>query len=295
MSGRKDTLNQDEIHQTLQAYVQNNKLNTTTAHQIETHLQSFKQSMTADQLNALIQTFTTLTSHYKQAKKNTPTTQPKNTQTNHTTPPPTKKTQHTQPQNNQTSHTSPPTIQKSQSTEELNIQMRSIQNQLNNLVTHQEAWKNWIEHNTTTKETNPTEPHSPQTPTVFTTTHMQTLSQIPKHPEGIIVLMRWLQYLVETCGHNGLPEILDYYVDIEWITEDVRLDLMKYARGITEPDTKTKQNTLTTKDHIQTLLYLQRLNGIDYDDHFLERIDWQMEKLGRDLEESYNRRTRKQN
>ena len=280
MSEQKEKLTQEEIHQTLQDYVKNNKLNTTTAQQIETHLQRCKQTLTADQLNALIQTFTTLTQHYKQAKKNTPTPQPKNTHTPQPAPAPSKTPQHNQ---------------HSQSNKELNVQMQSIQNQLNNLVSHQEAWKNWIEHNTTPKETTPSEPNTPQTPTVFTTPHMQALSEIPKHPEGIIVLMRWLQYLVETCGHNGLPEILDYYVDIEWITEDVRLDLMKYARGITEPDTKTKQNTLTTKDHIQTLLYLQRLNGIDYDDHFLERIDWQMEKLGRDLEESYNRRTRKHN
>lgn len=280
MNQNNTTLNQEEIRKTLATYIQNNQLTNTTAQQIETHLYSSKQCITQDQLDALIQTFSTLQQHYAQAKKHAPTPQPTPTQIQHSPSSKTKPAQHKQP---------------NQSTQELTTKMQSIQNQLNDLIKHQEAWKDWIQNNTTTSQSTSEQNYTAKTSSVFPTSQMQPLSHIPKHPEGIIVLMRWLQYLVESCGQDGLADILDYYVDIEWITEEVRLDLMKYARGITEDSTKTKQNTISAKDHIQTLLYLQQLNGINYDNHFLERIDRQMEKLGREIEESNNRRTKKQN
>ena len=59
------------------------------------------------------------------------------------------------------------------------------------------------------------------------------LTQIPTDAESIIVLMRWLQYLINKCGHSNLSTILDYYIDIGWITNDAKLNLIDYSNGIT--------------------------------------------------------------
>ena len=63
---------------------------------------------------------------------------------------------------------------------------------------------------------------------------MTPLSEIPQTPEGIVLLLKWLQNIIDKLGKNHLPDILRYYVDIGWITEDVKLDLIKYAKGISD-------------------------------------------------------------
>lgn len=116
---------------------------------------------------------------------------------------------------------------------------------------------------------------------------LEPLVTLPNDPESIVVLMKWLQYLVDKLGKNRLPDVLGYYVDIDWISDDVRLDLIKYSKGITD-DTKKEAATpitLTTKDHLQSLLFIQKLKGMELDERFIWRIDREMEKMGKSLDE----------
>jgi archaellum component FlaD/FlaE len=116
--------------------------------------------------------------------------------------------------------------------------------------------------------------------------NIQPLEQIPSDPESIVVIMKWLQYLVDRTGKNNLPGTLGYYVDIGWISEDVRLDLINYSKGITEEpaQTGTHPPQLPTKDHLQSLLFIQKLKGIQLDDRFLNKIERDMEKIVKSLE-----------
>lgn len=117
---------------------------------------------------------------------------------------------------------------------------------------------------------------------------IEPLIELPNDPESIVVLMKWLQYLVDKLGKNKLPDILGYYVDIDWISDDVRLDLIKYSKGITDErknDGTLGSTTLSTKDHIQSLLFIQKLKGIEMDERFIWRIDREMEKMGKSLNE----------
>jgi flagellar protein FlaD len=116
--------------------------------------------------------------------------------------------------------------------------------------------------------------------------NIQPLEQIPSDPESIVVIMKWLQYLVDRTGKNNLPDTLGYYVDIGWISEDVRLDLINYSKGITEEPTQngTRPPQLPTKDHLQSLLFIQKLKGLQLDDRFLNKIERDMEKIVKSLE-----------
>jgi len=120
---------------------------------------------------------------------------------------------------------------------------------------------------------------------------MDPLMDIPNDPESIIVLMKWLQYLVDRCGHSNLSDVLDYYVDIEWISEDAKISLLDYSQGLTEETKKegTKSTTpsnLPAKDHIQSLIFIQKLKGINFDKHFLDRIDGELSRITKKLESS---------
>jgi len=115
------------------------------------------------------------------------------------------------------------------------------------------------------------------------------LQSIPANPESIIVLMNWLQYLVNRCGHDNLAHVLDYYVEVDWITDDVKISLLEYSTGITEgkdvksdsSSKKKEQKTadLHSKDHIQSYLYIQRLKGKKVEKHFVERINGELARI----------------
>jgi archaellum component FlaD/FlaE len=115
---------------------------------------------------------------------------------------------------------------------------------------------------------------------------MQPLENIPSDPESIVVIMKWLQYLVDRIGKNNLANVLGYYVDIGWISDDVRLDLIDYSKGITEEpaQTGTHPQYLPTRDHLQSLLFIQKLKGLQLDDRFLNKIERDMEKMVKSLE-----------
>ncbi len=118
---------------------------------------------------------------------------------------------------------------------------------------------------------------------------LNPLTKVPSNPESIIVLMKWLQYLVDKCGHAYLPEILDYYVDIGWISEDAKISLLDYSNGITEEvrsgETIRKGvSNLPSKDHIQSLIFIQKLKGYKFDKHFIDRIDGELSRITKKLD-----------
>lgn len=116
---------------------------------------------------------------------------------------------------------------------------------------------------------------------------LQPLEQIPNDPESIVVIMKWLQYLVDKTGKNNLPDILGYYVDIGWISDNVRLDLIGYSKGLIEDLTppNTRSSYLPTRDHLQSLLFIQKLKGIQLDDRFIGKIERDLEKMAKSLED----------
>jgi flagellar protein FlaD len=116
---------------------------------------------------------------------------------------------------------------------------------------------------------------------------MEPLFEIQNNPESVVVLMKWLQYLVDKLGKNNLPDILGYYVDIDWISDDVRLDLIKYSKGITDAKEGPKKGmtNLSTRDHIQSLLFIQKLRGQQLDERFIWKIDREMEKMAKSIED----------
>lgn len=113
--------------------------------------------------------------------------------------------------------------------------------------------------------------------------NLDPLLEIPGDTESIIILMKWLQNLIDKCGHQNLSNILDYYVDIGWISDDVKITLIDYSQGITgdnnlEIPTKDVSN-LPSKDHIESLIFIQKLKGIQFDKHFIDRIEGEISKI----------------
>ena len=117
----------------------------------------------------------------------------------------------------------------------------------------------------------------------------EPLNEIPNDPENIIILMRWLQDLIDKCGHTNLSTILDYYIDIGWISQEAKLMLIDYSNGITEDNNKKETSKkevtdLPSKDHIQSLFFIQKLKGKEIDKRFIERIDSELTRITKKLD-----------
>ena len=123
--------------------------------------------------------------------------------------------------------------------------------------------------------------------------HDDMLIELPNDPESIIVVMNWLQYLIDRCGYENLTNILDYYVDVEWITDDVKISLIDYSRGIKQEKTSSNAKDSTKKDiqqlpstnHIQSYMYIQKLKGKQFDKHFVERVQSQLSRIKKKVDQ----------
>ena len=104
------------------------------------------------------------------------------------------------------------------------------------------------------------------------------LSNIMKNSTNMKLCMEWLEFLMELVGRNNLPDILSYYEDLGWITEDVRVELLHYAEGIDfymeKPDWK-----LTPDDHVKSIWFIESLAGMKVDKNRLSVIERDIEKV----------------
>ncbi len=102
------------------------------------------------------------------------------------------------------------------------------------------------------------------------------LADVPEEAVSNAVMLKWVEFLLETVGHQNLPEVLDYYVDIGWISERVTMKLLAYASGMVAPRGRAKEK-LSTKDHLRSLLFIEKLRGKDFDQSKLTRLEREIE------------------
>jgi len=109
------------------------------------------------------------------------------------------------------------------------------------------------------------------------------LSNIVKNSSNMKLCMEWLEYLMELVGRNNLSEILSYYEDLGWLTEEVKMELINYAEGIDfymeKPDWK-----LTPDDHVKSIWFIENLAGMKVDKNRLSVIDRDIEKVKKGTE-----------
>ncbi len=81
------------------------------------------------------------------------------------------------------------------------------------------------------------------------------------NPKVIQTILDWMQFVVERVGHEGVQDVLQYYVDVKWISEEVAEVLQRYADGIkveVEPEIE-KPVQLDPEDHMKSLDYIMQI------------------------------------
>ncbi len=79
---------------------------------------------------------------------------------------------------------------------------------------------------------------------------------------------KWLRFLLERVGHNNLPELLNYYSSIGWISDTVAQKLLEIAKM--EKRFKGASWTLSAEEQGISRLYIEKLKGQKIDDKLLD-------------------------
>ena len=104
------------------------------------------------------------------------------------------------------------------------------------------------------------------------------LSFIDNKPQTSVILINWIEFLMEKVGRNNLYNVLEYYIDIGWINNDVSTLMMTYASGIDyfvdRPSWK-----LLPEDHTKSLMFIEELRGKKLDKMVFSRFERDVKKI----------------
>jgi len=126
--------------------------------------------------------------------------------------------------------------------------------------------------------------------------------------------MRWIEFLFERITRGKISLALDYYVEVGWISEDVKHEIMSIARGEMQDVTKymaheeaaTAEETLgeevgaieaapaiykkiedwrlTADDHLKSLLFICNIAGVKVDKDKLNSLELMIQRFKESLE-----------
>lgn len=113
---------------------------------------------------------------------------------------------------------------------------------------------------------------------VLTSNDFPMLEKINNNPENSIVLLNWVEFLMEKVGRNNLMDVLDYYTEIGWIGDGVSGKILAYASGIDYYDEKPTWK-LMPQDHTKSLMFIERLSGKKIDRSAFHKIERDIEKV----------------
>jgi len=116
------------------------------------------------------------------------------------------------------------------------------------------------------------------------------LKRIPGDVLSTMIAMKWLELLIDKVGISNLPDVLEFYNEMGWISEEALITLVKYARG-TKPfhedvDWKPDEK-LTARDHMLSLLFIEKLRGKKVSRDLLILLDREVKKIKSSAEEIY--------
>ena len=141
---------------------------------------------------------------------------------------------------------------------------------------------------------------------------MPILMDIRRDPMTLTLLMRWVEFLLERVTREKFSLVIDYYVEIGWISGNVRSQVLAYARGemqdITKymggeedisdesPDLKVTSAAvykkvddwrLSADDHLKSMLFISKMAGIEVDRDKLNSLEQQIKRFKENLEGYY--------
>ncbi|MCX9015219.1 MAG: hypothetical protein OIN89_10625 [Candidatus Methanoperedens sp.] len=98
------------------------------------------------------------------------------------------------------------------------------------------------------------------------------LTHLDNSAESSIVLLNWINFLLEKVGRNNIIDVIKYYIEIDWINEEVGSKMIDYTDGL---DYYVEKPTwkLLPDDHVKSLMYIGMLTGEKIDKNIFSKLD----------------------
>ncbi|MBP2143255.1 flagellar protein FlaE [Methanococcus voltae] len=115
------------------------------------------------------------------------------------------------------------------------------------------------------------------------------LETIPEDSYSSIFVFKWLEYLCERVGHSNVPDVLEFYYNLGWVSDKAIAKLLKFSKGIglDDDDIETSVGKLTIADHLVSLLFIERLNGKKVSSEALDKLEWEIRRIKKGAEQYY--------
>ncbi len=117
------------------------------------------------------------------------------------------------------------------------------------------------------------------------------LEDISDEPVSIIFTFKWLEYLSERVGYSNIPDTVEFYYNLGWLSDKAILKILKYLKGIKigDDDDELEEHSgkLTIADHLVSLLFIERLNGKKISSEALDKLEWEIRRIKKGVEQYY--------
>ncbi|WP_423793320.1 FlaD/FlaE family flagellar protein [Methanocaldococcus indicus] len=109
------------------------------------------------------------------------------------------------------------------------------------------------------------------------------LEDFPEDPISMGIAFKWIEFLVSKVGIANLPDILDYYNEIGWISNKVVIKLLRLAKNMRllaglEEDIKPRDK-LTPSEHIMSFMYIEKLANRPINPETLELLEIELRRI----------------
>ncbi len=105
------------------------------------------------------------------------------------------------------------------------------------------------------------------------------LAQISNEPGSLMLVLKWLEFLLKKAGYVGMIKALLYYEELGWISETVRSKLIKIAEDIKAGGGYGKKS-LSIRDHMVSLFFISKLQGLKVSPMVYASIVEELQELG---------------
>jgi len=134
----------------------------------------------------------------------------------------------------------------------------------------------------------PTQPRRSETTIEFSTDQEPRLKQIPNDAKSIMILLKWIEFMLERVGYDGLEDLLNYYVDINWISDNVLFTILRYAKGVRlyhQNSDWRPVGYMNVQDHIMSLLFIEALRTGRFNKDLVMEVEREIYKIKKEVAE----------
>ncbi|MEE8358784.1 MAG: FlaD/FlaE family flagellar protein [Candidatus Hydrothermarchaeales archaeon] len=90
------------------------------------------------------------------------------------------------------------------------------------------------------------------------------LKELDNTLPSAMMLLKWLDFLLQLVGKAGLAETLEFYESLSWISPNVREKMIKFTSGMsTESASESGTEEFRIEDHAISLFFISKIRGVE--------------------------------